>query len=412
MNTLALGIFTCLLVLSLFALLFLYIKRIKHHHTAHMTSIEALIHTLTDHQKQYQQMLQTNVQQCTQQYTLLNVEISRQAQSQTEHLHKYFQTSSADLRQQVQQSLSNQNEHLARLQTNLLQQLNLINGQVEQKLNQGLNKTNELFADMVKRLAIIDQAQQKITQLSSDVVSLQDILSNKQARGHFGEVQLNQLIQNCLPETHYAFQHTLCNGKRVDCIIFLPQPSGNIVIDAKFPLENFRRSINASNPDCSIYKQKFKQDVKHHIKAIADKYVGIEHHHQAALMFLPAEALFAEIHAHHTDLIDFAFSQKVWLVSPTTMMAILHTVQATLKDVQTQKQMHLIQEHLVKLSQDFNRFQQRMNTVAKHISDAHDKVGQVNISANKIVKHFQHIERCELSADIQKHDLNISHLET
>lgn len=308
---------------------------------------------------------------------------------------KQHQANNQVVQTQVQKLLEAQNNALSRLQIQLTQQLTGINQQVETKLNQGFAKSNQLFCDMLQRLTIIDQAQQKITALSQQVGGLQSVLDNKQARGHFGEIQLSQLIENCLPKKHYALQHTLSNGKRADCVLFLPEPTGNIVIDAKFPLENYRK-LKASDDQSTRARTQFKQDVKTHIKDIANKYVDFDKEHKAALMFLPAESIFAECFDHHPDVVDFAYEHKVWLVSPTTLMAVLHTIQALLKDMQTQEQVHIIQQHLQHLSQDFQRFQSRMHLVAKHIADAQEKVGQVNISAEKIVKRFHKIENCEL----------------
>lgn len=304
-----------------------------------------------------------------------------------------------DVRKQLEATLNTQNTTLSHLQSSITEQLNTLNGTVAQKLDTGLQKTNQLFSNMLERLTLIDQAQQVITNLSNEVVSLQDILNNKQARGHFGEVQLNQLIKNCLPQAHYGLQYSLPNGKRADCVLFLPEPTGNIAIDAKFPLENFRKMQKCSAQDATKATTQFVYNVKTHIKDIADRYVDINGSYKAALMFLPAETIFAHIHDLHPELVEFAYTHKVWLVSPTTLMAVLHTVQALLKDVQTQKQVHIIQKHLAALGQDFQRFQSRMHNVAKHISNANEQVGQVHISAEKIAKRFEKIEQCELPND-------------
>ena len=306
-----------------------------------------------------------------------------------------------DIRNQLTATLNQQNQttcqQITQLQKTVDQHLHHIAGQVEKKLSDGFAKTNTLFTDVMTRLALIDKAQQEINDLSSNVVSLQDILKNKQARGHFGEIQLNQLVKNCLPEKYFTLQHTFKNGKRADCVLFLPEPTGTIAIDAKFPLDNYRISCNAADLSTkNKAKTLFKQDMKTHIKHVAEKYIIPDETCQAAVLFIPAESIFSDIHSYHEDLIDFAYQRKVWLASPTTMMAILHTTQAVLKDIQTQAQVDIIKEHLQQLSEDFNRFQDRINSVAKHINEANTKVGQVNISANKISKRFKQIEKAEL----------------
>ena len=318
-----------------------------------------------------------------------------------------LRSSMVDIRQQLQNTLSQQtqsvNQHIHNLQQKVDQHLSHISGQVDKRLTDGFAKTQDIFTDVIKRLALIDQAQQKITDLSSNVVSLQDILSNKQARGHFGEVQLHQLVKNCIPQGHFSMQHVLSNAKRADCVLFLPEPTGTIAIDAKFPLENYRLLMNHTEPTLQQKaRSQFRQDLKEHIKAVADKYIIRDETADAAMLFLPAESIFAEIHAHHPDLVEFAFSRKVWLVSPTTMMAILHTAQAVLRDLQTQAQVHTIQKHLRHLAEDFSRFSTRMQYVAKHIDDAQDKVSQVKISADKIAKRFDQIQQVKLKESEQE----------
>jgi len=278
------------------------------------------------------------------------------------------------------------------------QRLKEINQQVEKRLADGFEKTTETFSDVVKRLALIDAAQKKITELSSNVVSLQEILNDKRSRGTFGEVQLSGLIRNVLPEQHYSFQHTLTNGKRCDCILILPEPTGNVVVDAKFPLENFRLLIDSSLPETErkTAEQQFKLDIKKHIQDISEKYIVPDETADGAVMFIPAEAVFAEIHSRYPELVELAHRSKVWIVSPTTMMAILTTARAVLKDAATKEQVHIIQKLLQTLSVDFDRFQKRMDNLAKHISQAHDDIGEVHTSAKKITQRFGQIEKVEL----------------
>jgi len=278
------------------------------------------------------------------------------------------------------------------------EKLKEISTQVDKRLNEGFEKTTATFADVVKRLALIDEAQKKITELSSNVVSLQEVLADKRSRGAFGEVQLNALVRNVMPENSFSFQHTLSNNMRVDCMLFLPEPSGSIGIDSKFPLESFRKitDIELSEADRLTAEKQFKKDIKKHINDIAKKYIINGETSDGAVMFIPAEAVFAEIHAHHYELVEEAQRAKVWLVSPTTLMAVLTTARAVLKDSATRKQVHLIQDHLVALAKDFSRFQNRMDSLSKHIDQASKDVSDVNTSAKKISSRFEKIEKVEL----------------
>lgn len=312
----------------------------------------------------------------------------------------------ADNRQQVKESLTDHAKELG-ARVDLLTQttenkLKEINQQVEKRLSEGFEKTNETFGDVIKRLALIDAAQRKISELSDSVMNLQEILNDKRSRGTFGEVQLSALIQNMIPEQHFSFQHLLSNHRRPDCMLFLPEPTGNIAIDAKFPLENFRLMTDsaAAESDRLQAEKQFKIDIRKHIQDIAEKYIIPGETSDGAVMFIPAEAVFAEIHAHHADLVEFAQRSNVWLVSPTTLMAILTTARAVLKDAATRKQMHEIQKHLRLLSNDFERFQGRMESLAKRIAQAHSDVDQVHISSRKISQRFVLIDKAEF-ADLE-----------
>lgn len=304
-------------------------------------------------------------------------------------------------RQQVKESLSDYAKELGERVTQLTQtteaKLKEINQQVEKRLTEGFVKTNETFNDVIQRLALIDAAQKKITELSSNVMSLQEILNDKRSRGAFGEVQLSALICNMIPEQHFSFQHQLSNNRRPDCMLFLPEPTGNIAIDAKFPLENYRLLIDSSLSDAEKQQaeRQFKLDIRKHIQDIAEKYIIPGETADGAMMFIPAEAVFAEIHARHSDLVEIAQNAKVWMVSPTTMMAILTTARAVLKDAATRKQVHEIQKHLRMLAEDFERFQMRMDNLAKRIAQAHTDVEQVHISSRKITQRFVQIDRAE-----------------
>lgn len=296
--------------------------------------------------------------------------------------------------QQVEK-LSSSNEQI---QETLHKRLNEISGQVEQRLSKGFEKTTETFTDVVKRLALIDEAQKRITELSTNVVSLQEVLSDKRSRGAFGEVQMAALVRNMMPENSFALQYSLSNGTRVDCMLFLPEPTGNLAIDSKFSLESFQKMMdnNLADSDRVAAERQFRLDIKKHIKDISEKYIIPGETSDSAIMFIPAEAVFAEIHAHQSELVEESHRSRVWMVSPSTLMAVLTTVRAVLKDAATRKQVHLIQEHLVGLSKDFDRFGKRMENLSRHIQQANKDVDEVNTTARKISSRFEKIEKVEL----------------
>ena len=271
-------------------------------------------------------------------------------------------------------------------------------GHVNQRLDEGFRKTNETFASVMARLATIDEAQKKIDGLTTNVVSLQELLGDKRARGAFGEVQLEALVQNALPPDAYAFQAALPNGTRVDCLLTLPPPTGQVAVDAKFPLENYHRMFDASLGELErrAAQQAFRADVRRHVDAIASKYILPGVTSDGAVMFLPAEAVFAEVHAYHPEVVAYAQQRRVWIVSPTTLMAVLNTARAVLKDVETRKQIHVIKDALGKLSKDFARFDERMQKLATHIDQANRDVQEVHTSSRKITAHFQKIEAAQL----------------
>ena len=277
--------------------------------------------------------------------------------------------------------------------------LEQIGGKVSERLDEGFKKTNQTFVDVMARLATIDEAQKKIDGLTTNVVSLQELLGDKRSRGAFGEVQLEALVRNVLPVNSFAMQHTFENGTRADCALFLPEPTGTVAVDSKFPLENYHRMFDSklSEAEQLLAEKQFKLDVKKHVDDIAKKYIISNVTSDGAVMFIPAEAVFAELHAYHQDVIEYAMNKRVWVVSPTTLMAVLNTARAVLKDVETRKQVHVIKEELGKLSKDFGRFDQRMKKLADNIRQAHENAQDVHISSQKITQRFAKIERVELT---------------
>jgi DNA recombination protein RmuC len=277
--------------------------------------------------------------------------------------------------------------------------LEQIGGKVSERLDEGFKKTNQTFIDVMARLATIDEAQKKIDGLTTNVVSLQELLGDKRSRGAFGEVQLEALVRNVLPVNSFAMQYTFENGTRADCALFLPDPTGTVAVDSKFPLENYHRMLNNKLSDAEklLAEKQFKIDVKKHVDDIATKYIISNVTSDGAVMFIPAEAVFAELHAYHADVIEYAMNKRVWVVSPTTLMAVLNTARAVLKDVETRKQVHVIKEELGKLSKDFGRFDTRMKKLADNIRQAHENAQDVHISSQKITQRFAQIERVELT---------------
>jgi DNA recombination protein RmuC len=285
-----------------------------------------------------------------------------------------------------------------RLRTTVDERLEQISGKVSERLDEGFKKTNETFASVMARLATIDEAQKKIDGLTSNVVSLQELLGDKRSRGAFGEVQLEALVRNILPASAFAMQYTLSNGSRADCVLRLPEPTGLVAVDSKFPLENYHRMFAAgvNEIERAQAQRQFKADVKKHVDDIGDKYILPHETSDGAVMFVPAEAVFAEIHAYHADIVDYAMQKRVWIVSPTTLMAVLNTARAVLKDVEMRTHMNVIKEALARLSIDFERFDQRMKKLADHIRQAHEDAQEVHTSSKKISDRFRKIEGVDL----------------
>lgn len=359
-------------------------------------------------EKRLGEMSQASVERLAKSSQNMQQNLQQQLQS-LQKIKSGFEQRFGDMQQSIEQRLSELSrlsvasftKSNQELQEILQKRLSEISGQVEQRLDKGFEKTTETFTDVVKRLALIDEAQKRITELSDNVVSLQEVLTDKRSRGAFGEVQMAGLISNIMPAGSYALQHSLSNGTRVDCMMFLPDPSGHIAIDSKFPLDSFQKMMDdeAASTERAKAEKQFRLDIKKHIKDIAAKYIIENETADGAIMFIPAEAVFAEIHAHQPQLVTEAQRMRVWMVSPTTLMAVLTTARAVLKDSATRKQVHVIQEHLVVLAKDFERFRQRMGNLSKHIQQANKDVEEVHISAHKISSRFEKIEQVELKKD-------------
>jgi DNA recombination protein RmuC len=284
------------------------------------------------------------------------------------------------------------------------EQMDSINKKVEFRLNEGFEKTNKTFTNIVERLSKIDEAQKNIEKLSTEVVSLQDILSDKKSRGTFGEVQLNQILAAIFGEHNekvYGTQVTLSNGKIVDALLYLTKEIGNLPIDSKFPLENFYKMANKdlTERERELATRAFKQDMKKHIDAIASKYIIPTETSDQAVLFVPAEAIFAEINAYHQDVVEYAQGKRVWIASPTTLMSMLTTVQVILRNVERDKNAKIIQEELLKLGQEFARYQERWDKLSRNIDTVSKSVKDIHVTSGKIGKKFEQISKVELELE-------------
>ncbi|MDQ2090640.1 DNA recombination protein RmuC [Marimonas arenosa] len=259
-----------------------------------------------------------------------------------------------------------------------------VSGKMHENLHGSAQRTAKSLGELQERLTAIDKAQENITKLSGDVLSLQDILSNKQTRGAFGEIQLNDIVSKALPSDSYTMQATLSNGKRADLLIHLPNPPGPIVVDSKFPLEAYEALRNAgTQAELTEATRMMRASVRIHIKAIAERYILEGETADGALMFLPSEAVYAELHANFPELVREGFAARVWIVSPTTCMATLNTMRAILKDARMREQAGAIRRELGLLFQDVDRLSARVEKLDTHFGQAAKDISDIKISASK-----------------------------
>jgi DNA recombination protein RmuC len=276
---------------------------------------------------------------------------------------------------------------------------------VSRKVGENLEKTTsknaEALGALQERLAVIDAAQKNITELSAEVVGLQDILSNKQARGAIGQTQMEDLVRNMLPSNAYDFQVTLTNGRRADCVIRLPNPPGMIAVDSKYPHEAFLALCAAPDERArAAAEQQFRSDVLKHIKDIAEKYIVPGETSDSAIMFVPAESVFAELHDRFPQVVEEGFRRRVYIVSPTTLMATLNTIRTILKDARMRAQAHIIQKEIGELTKDVERLDKRVGALGTHFDQTQKDVKEILISTGKIVDRGQKIENIPLEAEI------------
>ena len=291
--------------------------------------------------------------------------------------------------------------------------LDLMNAKVEERLAKGFEETTKTFGSVLERLGKIDEAQKKIEALSSNVVSLQDILTDKKSRGIFGEVQLYQILASVFGEKNdrtYQKQYKLSNNTMVDAMLFTSEPIGNIAIDSKFPLENYRKMYDSelTNEERINARKEFVGNLKKHIDDISEKYIIRNETSDQAIMFLPAEAIFAEINAYHTDVIDYAYRKNVRIASPTTLVSVLTTIQMILTNIEREKYASVIQEELGKLHEEFGRYEKRWKALEKDIEKVTKDVKEITTTSNKISKRFTEISNVNMVKQIENEESKIA----
>jgi DNA recombination protein RmuC len=318
---------------------------------------------------------------------------------------------SAELEGRLAGLLQSQYEMNARMQTmaqifgdrtsDLMRSMNERIDAQGQRVGQVLNDTNQRTAESLnalnERLAVIDRAQANITELSRDVVTLQSILSNKQARGAFGQGRMEAIISDNLPAGAFAFQYTLSNNKRPDCVVLMPNGAPKLVIDAKFPLESWERVRAAENDlDLKQAMAGFRSDLNHHVRTIAENYLIPDETQDTAFMFVPSESIFADIHERFDDVVQKAMRQRVVIVSPLMLMLSIQVVQSLLRDVRMREEAHKIQKEVRELLTDVGRLKDRVIALQKHFTQANNDIGEILTSTSKIVRRGQRIDELDL----------------
>ena len=292
-------------------------------------------------------------------------------------------------------------EDFTKLNEQIEQKLMYINDKVNERIDQNFEKTNKTFNNILERLTKIDEAQKKIDSLSSEIVGLQSVLTDKKTRGIFGEVNLNYILTSVFGDKKgaiYDIQHTMSNGSIADSILFAPEPLGTICIDSKFPLENYQRMTDKSlsTSEREVATKLFKMDVKKHIDAISSKYIIPGETSDEAIMFLPAEAIFAEINAYHSELVNYSYEKRVWITSPTTLMSTLTIIQMILKNMERDKYAQVIHVELNKLSKEFVKYRERWDKLSRSIDTVTKDIKEINITTEKITKRFDSINSVDV----------------
>ena len=294
----------------------------------------------------------------------------------------------------------NLNEDFINLSERLDLRIKSLNEKVNERIDENFDKTSKTFNNVLERLTKIDEAQKKIDHLSSDIISLQGILTDKKTRGIFGEVNLKHIMSSVFGENDkiYRMQYPFSNGTIADCVLFAPEPLGTIAIDSKFPLENYQRMVDKNNTEFERKEAEklFKVDVKKHIDAISSKYIIPNVTSNQAILFLPAEAIFAEINAYHNDLLSYAYKNKVWLVSPTTLISTLTTIEVIMKNIEKDKYESIIHKELNLLSEEFRRYKDRWDKLSRSIDSVSKEVKDLYTTSDKITKRFDSINSVEI----------------
>lgn len=332
---------------------------------------------------------------------LLNKDLSSIRVNLSDSINEGLRENSKELNDFKEDLNSNINGNFDKMNKRIEEQMERINKRVELRLDEGFEKTNKTFTNIVERLTKIDEAQKNIDKLSTEVVSLQHLLSDKKTRGTFGEVQLKHILSAIFGDNNtkvYDTQVTLSNGKIVDALIYLPSEMGNLAVDSKFPLENYQRMVDReiTERDRELANRAFKQDMKRHIDEISTKYIIPVETSDQAVLFVPAEAVFAEINAYHQDIVDYANRKRVWIASPTTLMSLLTTVQVLLRNAERDKYSKIIQEELIKLGAEFSRYQERWDKLSKNIDTVSKSVKDIHTTSTKIGKRFTEISQVNL----------------
>lgn len=279
--------------------------------------------------------------------------------------------------------------------------LRLIDNKVNERLDENFEKTNKTFTSVLERLSKIDEAQKKIDTLSTDIVSLQSILTDKKSRGIFGEVNLRHIMSSVFGENNYKvyqLQYTFENGTIADCVLFAPEPLGTIAIDSKFPLEHYRMMVDKNNSVAvrNESEKQFRMDMKKHIDAISSKYIIPGVTSDQAILFLPAEAIFAELNAYHEEIIEYAYKKRVWITSPTTLISTLTTIQVIMQNIERDKYATIIHRELKLLSEEFKRYKDRWDKLSRSIDTVSKDIKDIHTTTNKITKRFESINRVEM----------------
>ncbi len=279
--------------------------------------------------------------------------------------------------------------------------LNVINDRVNKELNDNFEKSNKTFMNVLERLNKIDEAQKKIDSLSTEIVSLQSVLTDKKTRGTFGEVNLEYILNNAFGSSAngiYDVQHKMSNGYVADCLLYAPSPLGVIAIDSKFPLENYQKMVdkNRSKEERALFEKNFINDVKKHINDIAEKYIIPGETSNEAIMFLPAEAIFAEINAYHPELLNYAYDRKVWIAGPTTLISTLSIISMILKNMERDKYAKIIHAELDKLGIEFNRYKERWDKLSRSVKSVNQSLDELHTTSEKISKRFASIKNAEI----------------